>query len=528
MHQPRAKLYSYRFSLVQICSSAPIKMTRLPRIESAQPLGNGAQGGGLSTSASAPDLIRKPARNPNATHRVFAKEATFRSGKEVWGGAARSATKNVNALSALTAGWDQQKGRSGSLPRLPGLQLTMMQPPPPPREDEMDSEEEEEVEPPETVLPAAAAERLYCFGVGGDIAGLKKECASIGERFEAAVERVLPGFIDELTARAEEERRAAAESAPPPPEPPKGKKGAPAAPAAPEVDADEEARMMEEATSKAREECSWMVHDCHGQAPLLGLVVRRQNLDAATIMLDAGASVDAADDEGRRALHYVSAGSLEARLGLEPSTPSYAAVDAADADDAPPPSPAVACIELLLSRGAGVDARARDGSTALHHACRAGNAGCTRALLAGGGRVNTRDAMHSTVLMAAAAGGSADVVEMILAHIRAAAHAMYLERFEAEAEEAAAAGEPPPGSVPAEEVPEGEEPPVPPTSEERAVGAAERTVRSHLLKSDDLGWQPYHHAMANGHKALAEKLSTGQPTTRGRRPPSLLVSRSGK
>jgi ankyrin repeat protein len=75
----------------------------------------------------------------------------------------------------------------------------------------------------------------------------------------------------------------------------------------------------------------------------------------------------------------------------------------------------VELVELLLERGAALEARDVDGDTPLFWAAHAGNAEVFEVLIAGGADPNASNTRHQTLLHYAARGGSAAVIEMVLA-----------------------------------------------------------------------------------------------------------------
>jgi len=76
----------------------------------------------------------------------------------------------------------------------------------------------------------------------------------------------------------------------------------------------------------------------------------------------------------------------------------------------------VATIHRLLAEGTTVDARDRDGRTALLVATRANRIAAARALIEAGADVNAVDAIHDTPFLYAGASGHREILEMTLAH----------------------------------------------------------------------------------------------------------------
>ena len=167
---------------------------------------------------------------------------------------------------------------------------------------------------------------------------------------------------------------------------------------------------------------------------------------------------------------------------------------------------ASAIVELLIARGADLQAATTsEGLTPLHTCARDGRASVMAALLAGGADALARDAEGGTPLMAAAASGDVGKITALLDHIHAKA-------AEAAAQEGAGGGG------------EGEEDP--------AEAAGLKACKRAMAMSDTLGWQALHHAVDGGHTAAAKllmKKGAGvTPTTRGTRPLSTLHPKAGR
>jgi ankyrin repeat protein len=135
--------------------------------------------------------------------------------------------------------------------------------------------------------------------------------------------------------------------------------------------------------------------------PLLLHAAESLHTDIVALLLDAGVDIAVADRFGETALHRVA--------------------DLRRADG----ERAVRAAELLIDRGAPVDAHNRDDVTALHQAVRARNLAVVELLLARGADANARDKRGSTPLHRAVsstgAGGTAGVdaapfVAALLAH----------------------------------------------------------------------------------------------------------------
>ena len=127
-------------------------------------------------------------------------------------------------------------------------------------------------------------------------------------------------------------------------------------------------------------------------APLI-TALRAGNIAAATRLLDAGASPDVRDAEGRPALTV-------ATLGAEP-----------------------ALLPLLLQQKVNVNARDARGHGALWAAVAAGNAERIRLLLAAGAQPDVADEQGLTPLAVAATGGRLEIVEQLLRAHASPSHA---------------------------------------------------------------------------------------------------------
>ncbi|KPK36438.1 MAG: hypothetical protein AMJ65_16175 [Phycisphaerae bacterium SG8_4] len=133
--------------------------------------------------------------------------------------------------------------------------------------------------------------------------------------------------------------------------------------------------------------------------------------EAAKLLLEAGANVDAKNDGGQTALHVIldltkskytyyrlSKDTVELLLAKgadvnlkdkDGRTPLHLAAESADGD----------IIELLLDKGARIDARDEEsGSTALHRAAQSGNKNAAELLIAKGADINAKDKQGHTPL----------------------------------------------------------------------------------------------------------------------------------
>ncbi|HET7695831.1 MAG TPA: ankyrin repeat domain-containing protein [Vicinamibacterales bacterium] len=107
-------------------------------------------------------------------------------------------------------------------------------------------------------------------------------------------------------------------------------------------------------------------------------------VDMAALLLDRGASIDLADNEGFAPIHWAVMGK------------------------------SLPMIRSLVARGARLDARTTEGSTASMDAVRRGCVECLRLLLQGGADVNARSATGQTLLRRAAFDGNPDIIAMLL------------------------------------------------------------------------------------------------------------------
>jgi ankyrin repeat protein len=153
-----------------------------------------------------------------------------------------------------------------------------------------------------------------------------------------------------------------------------------------------------------------------GRGPMLCLAARDASLEIVRLLLDKGADPKAGDRfDGRTALHQ-AAGSLNSgRLGIvELLLARGAHVDARDKTkktalmsaaggmmigDSAEGNPAM--VRLLLDKGADVNAKDSFGKTALIYAAAAGNLGTAQLLMARGADINVRSRDGLTALMAA-------------------------------------------------------------------------------------------------------------------------------
>ena len=144
----------------------------------------------------------------------------------------------------------------------------------------------------------------------------------------------------------------------------------------------------------------------------------QQDATAMRALLDAGADVQAAQQDGMTALHWaayhddVSAAKLLVKAGADAGAETRYGVQPLS----------LAClngnaemVKLLLEAGADPEATLAGGETALMTASRTGRPGAVQALLARGADVNAKDRRGQTALMWAAADGHREVVDLHLA-----------------------------------------------------------------------------------------------------------------
>lgn len=119
-----------------------------------------------------------------------------------------------------------------------------------------------------------------------------------------------------------------------------------------------------------------------GGTPLMR-AARARDLESVRLLLDAGALVQATNDDGATVLHAMAGG---------PTGPDDDA-EAIERD----------VLDLLLDAGADIEATSADGQTAMHRAARSGNASLIEQLFERGARLDVADADGHTPL---------DIVEM--------------------------------------------------------------------------------------------------------------------
>ena len=156
--------------------------------------------------------------------------------------------------------------------------------------------------------------------------------------------------------------------------------------------------------------------DGDGNTPLHH-AARSSDPGVAALLRDASAALDAQNNDGLTPLGVACAAGnwrlarflLErgARPGVETGVPALVAAAGGDEDDP-------AGVQLLLRHKARVDARDRDGRSALHVAAFQGHAAIVAALLDAGADPQARDAHEATALLEAARGASLGTFEALL------------------------------------------------------------------------------------------------------------------
>lgn len=123
---------------------------------------------------------------------------------------------------------------------------------------------------------------------------------------------------------------------------------------------------------------------CGGKKTFLQVAAHEGSYELCVILLDAGASVNASDDEGDLPLHY-------AAFGNQPKI-----------------------MELLLSRGAPVDAQNNTSCTALYVSVNRQHSACVKVLLRHRCNINLQDSYGDTALHDAIGKDAADIVDALI------------------------------------------------------------------------------------------------------------------
>jgi uncharacterized protein len=128
-----------------------------------------------------------------------------------------------------------------------------------------------------------------------------------------------------------------------------------------------------------------------GATPLMR-AAKGHDVESIRVLLEAGASVDARQDDGSSVLHVMAT-----------ARPTRGDEEAATARD---------LLDLLLESGAEIEAVAMDGQTSMHRAARNGNAGFVTVLFERGARVDAKDKEGRTPLDIVAAPGRSNNPEI--------------------------------------------------------------------------------------------------------------------
>ncbi len=145
--------------------------------------------------------------------------------------------------------------------------------------------------------------------------------------------------------------------------------------------------------------------------------IRENDLTRLQAMIKGGADVNAAEPRGGATplMHAASSGSLEAMTLLLDSGASVNAVNTSGATALMMSVTDIEKVRLLLARGADVNAASNRGRTALLLAAMSdGSAPIVRLLMAHGANPKAVDALKVTSLVAAAAGGDIETIRMMI------------------------------------------------------------------------------------------------------------------
>jgi len=148
--------------------------------------------------------------------------------------------------------------------------------------------------------------------------------------------------------------------------------------------------------------------------PLI-VAVRHQHADIAEALLAHGARVNAASSDGRTALHFAVA-ARQANL-VELLLANYAYVDALSSSGTPLQVASemgfADIAELLLDKGADVNAKGKDGFTPLHFAAAYGHADVAQLLIAGKADLRAKDSQGRTPADLAAEYKHSEVADLL-------------------------------------------------------------------------------------------------------------------
>ncbi len=129
---------------------------------------------------------------------------------------------------------------------------------------------------------------------------------------------------------------------------------------------------------------------CNNRNARLRTAVQEGNKDVAELLIAKGADVNATDKDGKAPLHY-AANAVKGQKHV---------------------------VEFLIAKGADVNARDKDGQTPLHRAANAvmGKKRTVELLIAKGADVNARDKDGQTPLSEAAESHHKDLVDLLIKH----------------------------------------------------------------------------------------------------------------
>lgn len=123
---------------------------------------------------------------------------------------------------------------------------------------------------------------------------------------------------------------------------------------------------------------------CGGKKTCLQVAAHQGNRELCVLLLDAGASLRAIDEDGDLPLHYAAFGN---QAGV---------------------------MELLLTRGAPIDVVNNSGCTALHVSVNKENSACVQVLLSHGCNVNLQDSYGDTALHDAISKDATDIMDALI------------------------------------------------------------------------------------------------------------------
>lgn len=140
------------------------------------------------------------------------------------------------------------------------------------------------------------------------------------------------------------------------------------------------------------------------KATALHFAAAQGNRNAIEKLIEAGADLDARDEENRTPLQWAEELQQKQAFGKALGVALHSSVERGDAN----------LIKRLLDKGASVNVKNKDHETPLHVATRQGNAVIVELLLAKGADGNAKDWYGRTPLHVAARAGSVAIVELLL------------------------------------------------------------------------------------------------------------------